>query len=193
MTGPALKIPAAFQRDRDGINAWGGVVKAGATDAEFRDVFGSAIAVQGTQIVVTAPEGLAMFPLGPGSAYDFHVAAPEPIALALTGACPGPLDFDISNASPDADLVVFWSRVRRPNLSPPGPCADVIVGLEDYAAVETTQSDANGLALLTLDVPEAACGSFVQIGELGTCAMSPVVDIPPVDMPTVNVPVVPSP
>jgi hypothetical protein len=112
---------------------------------------------------------------------DFTYAAPDApqIELVLEPVCPdgGLSRLAWNRASPDG-LVALLMAPSVGQISIPGnrPCPGTALGLsgQGLRIVYTGRTPNSGRKEMTVNVPPAACGSYLQMIDLGTCGVSAV-------------------
>ncbi|MFG0330469.1 MAG: hypothetical protein ACF8PN_11285 [Phycisphaerales bacterium] len=111
------------------------------------------------------------FVVGDGPAFGFTVA----------GVCPGLIDLAWSGASEGGTVaIVFASNTGSVTIPIGMTCEGTQLGLgtRNIQLVRTVPGGANGMAMLSGDAPSFACGGFLQLLDIGTCATSSVAMIP---------------
>ena len=153
------------------------IAKLLPNDGAASDLFGSSIAISGDTAIVGAylddDNGTDS-----GSAYVFDLNC-GPILTAL-GTCPGPMRFKVEDVTANERVAYLYAHGTGAQRIPNGnPCAGTQLGLNatvQLAGVE--RADANGVATLDVNVPNAACGRiYVQAIDLGSCATTNVVSV----------------
>jgi hypothetical protein len=94
--------------------------------------------------------------------------APE---LTITGTCPGPVNFEVTNLPHGADIEVWRAFSSFPGSLTSGACAGSYIELTDPKSLVTVFSDTNndGVISGTPNVGSANCGVAIAIAETDTC------------------------
>jgi hypothetical protein len=108
------------------------------------------------------------------------------VDLGLGGACPGPVDINISALTPGGQYALF--RSFGPGVAPitAGPCAGTVTGLSTGGLkLQRVGLDGGGDGMETLaaTVPPSACGAYLQVLDVETCSLSAVRDFSGSDCP----------
>ena len=97
------------------------------------------------------------------------------VSLAMSGSCPGRVQFDLIGANPGAVVALVWGTGAGPLTIPPGAvCAGTTleVGGPDLG-VSFSKADATGAARFVRLLPTAACGRLrVQAIDCSICEVS---------------------
>lgn len=99
---------------------------------------------------------------------------PQDLTLDLVGTCPGQMTLQVTNATPNGTIAILYSPASG-NVTIPGgrPCAGTQLGLNAQTKVfKTANADGSGNYTLNVNVPNQACGFFVQILDLTDCETS---------------------
>ncbi len=93
--------------------------------------------------------------------------------LTLSGSCPGPVTLDLTGALPNGQVVFLTGSTEGADTVPGGSCAgtplDVTGNLKPRAKLT---ADGAGDVSGAVTLPLAACGSWLQGLDLGTCSAS---------------------
>lgn len=98
-----------------------------------------------------------------------------PVALEVTGSCPGSMTASASHGTPGGRMAFIRARSTGSQRIPQGnPCAGTILGLDRTAVlVANPVADQQGNASITGNVPANACGRvFLQVLDVQSCTTS---------------------
>lgn len=103
--------------------------------------------------------------------------------IEITGACPGPIEFVITDAEPDAQVAVLTANAPGDSLTPGGPCpgAALPIGPAGLSFRTAIRTDASGAVSIRPTIPEPACGLYVSVLDLTSCVASEPMMIPAAD------------
>ncbi|MFT4624620.1 MAG: hypothetical protein ACI8PZ_003279 [Myxococcota bacterium] len=91
------------------------------------------------------------------------------VELSVSGACPGPMTFTVTDATARANVALL-SGAEGVGLVPAGACRGTPLELRDGLTLRgVVRADGGGTAGLAATVPESACGSAVQAIDLVSC------------------------
>jgi hypothetical protein len=113
-----------------------------------------------------------------GSPFAVLDGLPPGVLLAeLSGECPGMMLLSVKNATPEGEVAILYGEKQGALTVPAGyACAGLQLGLDRTAALYgTVWADNVGRVELELPLPGLACGLWVQVLDLGSCAVSNVV------------------
>jgi hypothetical protein len=98
--------------------------------------------------------------------------------LSLSSTCPGTMTAQIINASPRSTIALIFALRNGQFTIPNGPCTGTILPITGHVQLITTkQTDQQGRATITGNVPPNACGKRLVIVDAATCLVSNVVRI----------------
>ncbi len=98
--------------------------------------------------------------------------------LTVGGACPGSVSVSWSGAEPGRQQgIVFGSREGSTNI-PGGPCAGTVLGLQGNIQLVNTIGTGGGAGSVNGRAGTGACGGYLQLITLGSCAVSNTDQIP---------------
>lgn len=103
------------------------------------------------------------------------------IAIAIVGNCPGRVDIETTNATPNSKVAIGYAFGTGSAKIPNGVCAGTELGLNQTVRLAAlVRADGNGRAVLSRKVPAGACGGrvFIQALDIATCTPSNVVQTP---------------
>lgn len=103
------------------------------------------------------------------------------IALRIGGNCPGRIDIETTNATPNSNVAIVYAFGTGSVKIPNGVCAGTELGLNQTVRLAAlVKADGNGRAVLSRTVPAGACGGrvFIQALDVATCTASNVVQTP---------------
>ena len=142
---------------------------------------GVAVGVDGGAFVSGATSS-RNFPKGRNpsyGAYDAFVVrlSPGGIGLAVSASCPagGPIQVGWTGATPDGQVALIFARNTGSFTIPPGnPCAGTELGLGPNQIRLAWQGPAgpNGSRTLNTTAGPSACGGYLQLLDMATCATS---------------------
>lgn len=100
-------------------------------------------------------------------------ADPQP-ELTVDGTCPGLFTIDVAGASPEGRVALIFGRREGSTVIPPNfECAGVQLGVAGSVQIATTATaDLNGNVQIQRNAPAAACGGFLQVIDVTSCATS---------------------
>lgn len=104
-----------------------------------------------------------------------------PPTLSVGGTCPGSTTFTVTSGTPGRNLAWITSTGPGATSIPGGACAGTPLGL-DPAGMQLRAVRRNNNAgdqSITVNLPGAACSSWVQVVDLDTCTASPATPITP--------------
>jgi len=162
-----------FEKDATGWRCTATLESARA--APFDD-FGCAVALNGDDLLVGTYGTDGAGPYS-GSAVIFDVDAPCAPVLTGDAACPagGPILVEWSGATPNGPAALLFAFSEGAFVVPSGnPCAGVVLGLGAGGLQVAFQgaSDRDGARSLSANAPAAACGGYLQLLDIATCAVS---------------------
>lgn len=96
-------------------------------------------------------------------------------ALDVGGVCPGKTTLTVSGLSASGNFAILTGTSLGAAAVPAGPCAGAALGISGGLAYRppTHRLDAAGNAALSPTLPAGACGLWVQVLDLTTCAVTP--------------------
>lgn len=94
--------------------------------------------------------------------------------VTTTGSCPGVIDIDIRNFSPNGQFALLTGQGGGNDQIPAGPCAGTRTGLNNLTLRVLGNLNNGGNASLSPNVPNAACSQQVQVLDVNTCQLSAV-------------------
>jgi pathogenesis-related protein 1 len=97
--------------------------------------------------------------------------------LDVVGQCPGAVDVLITDASPNGTIALLSGTPTRSGTLPGGPCAGAPTGLSRPTLRQLRTLGPSGWAVVSLNLPAAACTQALEVLDVGTCASSPAVRI----------------
>ncbi|MFT4628226.1 MAG: hypothetical protein ACI8PZ_006921 [Myxococcota bacterium] len=99
--------------------------------------------------------------------------------LSIEGECPGGADISIGAMTAGGQVAFLMSTIGEgSNVVPGGACAGTVTGLAGARMpFKLTDFDADGAIAMSPVLPDSACSAFVQVLDLTTCELSPVVDM----------------
>ena len=100
------------------------------------------------------------------------------LAVGLTGICPGEVQLTVSGAQPGAEVAFVTSEAIGVVEKPLPPCEGLELYLETPTLTTVLVADANGTVVASPDLPDSACGLFVQVVDKVACSAAPVVRLP---------------
>ena len=104
--------------------------------------------------------------------------AAHAVDVTTIGSCPGPVTIDASGLTPAGRFVLLRAAAAGSARIPGGPCADTVSGLAAPLAWNGPfPVDGLGRGGLLPDVPPAAAGTQIQVLDVVTCELSPVVSL----------------
>lgn len=147
-------------------NTW--VLKTGLN----MQVAGASLNLSGDFYLMFACEDNSAWTAGDGQAYDSIVinggCGPTGPQLSVTGTCGGPVTFSLSSLTPGGQAALLYGPAGS-TTKPSGVCAGTTVGISGPSVGAMLTADANGDAVLNVNVPAGACGLTVQAVDVGTC------------------------
>jgi hypothetical protein len=90
------------------------------------------------------------------------------LTLTVTGACPGPVTFDVAGATPLSSVALVYGPAGAFTV-PGGACAGLVLDIAAPTLAVVLPSDAAGDVSLSTTLPGAACGVTLQAIDLGGC------------------------
>jgi len=105
-------------------------------------------------------------------------AAIDPPVLGISGGCPGSIDFDITDATPNASVAIISGPNAGSSVVPGGNCAGTDLDLDNPTLRQVLATDGSGNASLQFSLPAGACASVIQVLDLDSCLGSDVVPLP---------------
>ncbi len=91
------------------------------------------------------------------------------------GSCPGPMDFQVTGATPFGDVFVGGGMCGCFVIPAGKPCEGLVLGLTNPILVLVAQADANGVATFTVNPTARCCGMHcLQVVDVTTCNVSAV-------------------
>jgi hypothetical protein len=104
------------------------------------------------------------------------IAPGVPLALDISGACPGRLTIAARGATPNGRVHFLRATGSGNAVWPAGPCAGTQLGLDgSVKRLRTLTADANGIVSFTINAPPGVCGvCLVQAIDIGTCSTTDV-------------------
>ena len=96
------------------------------------------------------------------------------VDLTSTSSCPGPVQFSISAASTNRNVVVFRGDTTGSDLVGAGPCVGTVTGLTAGVPNGVGTTDALGEVTIDVGVPPFRCDDAWQVLDLNTCTFSDV-------------------
>ncbi|MFT4626970.1 MAG: hypothetical protein ACI8PZ_005651 [Myxococcota bacterium] len=99
------------------------------------------------------------------------------ISGAVSGTCPGPVDIDISSATPSGSVALLYGLGPGSDVVPAGPCAGTVSGLAGMLHAMNVAVDGAGAITMSPTLPPGACSRTIQFLDLTTCEMSDPIDL----------------
>jgi hypothetical protein len=116
---------------------------------------------------------------GPDADGDGICDAGERVSLTMGGSCTGRVDIDLEDATPGGTVVLLYANSPGVAFAPQStPCAGLSLGLDRPQLGTTVVADASGRFGVSVRLPPALCGAFVQAVDVGQCRTSSVVAVP---------------
>ncbi|MDA1259695.1 MAG: hypothetical protein O3A20_03650 [Planctomycetota bacterium] len=106
---------------------------------------------------------------------DLCISASGPLGPTLTknGSCPGLIGLQITNATANAPVALFYGPAGSfTQSSPSRPCQGIVLGIQTPHFVGFLTTNASGQTQLQFNAPSGACGVAVQAADMTTCAAS---------------------
>ncbi len=102
------------------------------------------------------------------------------INLTVTGACPGQVTVDWSNARPNATVALIFARNTGGFVIPSGLCQGTVLGLgsQSIRLVNTFPSGSNGSGSRTGNTASGSCLAYLQMLDTPDCTLSNVAQLP---------------
>jgi hypothetical protein len=98
--------------------------------------------------------------------------------LSINNTCPGQMTANIINASPRSTIALIFALRNGQFTIPNGPCAGTTLPITGNVQLVTTkQTDNQGRATITGNVPQTACRKRLVIIDVATCSVSNVVRV----------------
>ncbi|MCC6907880.1 MAG: hypothetical protein IT430_08080 [Phycisphaerales bacterium] len=115
----------------------------------------------------------------PGNSGSLSTGRATGYHAQVTGSCPGTVDLHWSGANPGQQQGVVFALNTGSFVVPNGPCQGTQLGLgtsglQLYATIGT----GNGSGTISASVNQSACGGYVQLIALPSCATSNVARVP---------------
>lgn len=136
---------------------------------------GATLNLSGNFYLMFACEDNSAWASGDGQAYDTIVingdCGPTGPVLTKTGTCPGLITLDLSGATPSANAVLLYGAAGS-TTKPSGLCAGTTVDIANPTIGPTLNTDVNGNASISANVPAGACGLTVQMVDIAACEPS---------------------
>lgn len=106
--------------------------------------------------------------------WSFDLGTTHGPTLSWSGTCPGPLTLTMTGMTPNGPLKVLSSSQTGSVAVPAGPCAGTASGLgpSNLRLRANLTADANGEASLNVTLPRAACASYEQVLDVGSCTFT---------------------
>jgi len=166
-----------FQRDAGDPGNWLQVAKIVASDGRSEDEFGDSIALGGGTVIVGAPwnddRGY-----NSGSAYVYQETTVDPF-LTVTGTCPGEITFHGVALTPRGLTDMAGSLAEGNTEITQGPCQGTFLSLHQARVLlRNARNDDLGSGTFVLSVGPNSCGTYLQIQDRTSCAVSNVARIP---------------
>ncbi len=128
--------------------------------------------------------GFGIAPEGHTEAWVAHIPSDGAgdLELAYQGPCPngGQSGITWNNAEPNGRVALVYARKTGQTIVPQNaPCAGIELGLgsQRLQVAFVEQSDSEGAGQRQFFTPQAACGGFLQLIDLTSCRVSPVVQV----------------
>lgn len=105
---------------------------------------------------------------------------PPPVLTQMNFPCPGPLNFEVTLATPGGQVaLVFAANIGSFVIPNNFPCAGTVLGLgsQNIQLVQTLNANAAGVVVFSGLVPPFACLKYLQAVDINTCTTSNVVQI----------------
>jgi len=119
----------------------------------------------------------AMQSIYQGCGYDVEVTNIG-LETTISGACPGPIQIEVTNATPNGRVAFGFADAAGQTTIPSGSCAGTMVGLDDPRVLTTLTADGNGEIDLTVTSQSQSCGKVMQAIDLDTCAVGNIFTVP---------------
>lgn len=100
-----------------------------------------------------------------------------PIWFTEVGDCPGDIDIEASQLTPNGQVALIWSDSEGTSVVTGQTCTNTQLDLDNPAVLALFNADANGVLAFTQNVPSTACGLFLQVVDATSCETSNVVEL----------------
>lgn len=165
-----------FRRNQGGPGAWGQMAKLTASDGAEMDRFGRTVCLDGSELVVGAPQDDIVDP-GNGAVYLFDTEDCQGPQLSADGTCPGGGTLIISwtGATPNTQVVLLFARGQGSFVIPSQyTCAGTVLGLNSNQIQIgfTGTSGPGGNRSVSTQAGSGACGGYLQLLQTVDCVTS---------------------
>lgn len=99
-----------------------------------------------------------------------NLAAAQTVTTA--GACPGVVNINIQNLTPNGNFALLTGGFGGNDVIPAGPCAGTPTQLNNLALRTIGNLNNGGDANLNPNIPAGACGSALQVLDVGSCQLT---------------------
>lgn len=97
------------------------------------------------------------------------ITKPRLMSIEQSGTCPGPATLTVTGATPGGTLQFGWSNDEGTSFVPGGACEGTILAIDSPKMLQQVVADESGVAVLSGDTPDKACGVFVQAVDVESC------------------------
>lgn len=114
-----------------------------------------------------------------GCSGTLDLARDQELHLELAGQCPGPVQLSWSGALPGTTLGILFAMNTGSYVIPTGPCAGTTLDLgTNQLRLYNTIGSGNGSGTVNAQAGPGACGGYVQLIAVPSCATSNVARVP---------------
>lgn len=92
-----------------------------------------------------------------------------PLALSITGSCPTSVTINVVGATPNGSIAIAYGFSTGTFTLPPGPCAGLVIDMNNPTLAGFFTADAAGSLSLTTPIPAGICGRTLQAVDLAAC------------------------
>ena len=103
---------------------------------------------------------------------------PSEPALVISGSCPGTANVDVSGLTPYGNFAVLTASAPGTAPVTAGSCSGAMTDLDAFTFRGLFSADAVGAASLTPNLNSGACGLYVQMLDVSSCALTNVDQVP---------------
>lgn len=115
----------------------------------------------------------------PGCSGQLDITQDQDLHLELGGQCPGPVQLSWSGAPPSTTLGIIFAMNTGTYVIATGPCAGTTLGLgTNQLQLYNTIGSGSGSGSVNAQVGPGACGGYVQLITVPSCATSNVAQVP---------------